>query len=141
MKTIHNHSELNAYLGVLSQDEITEDLIDCFEAFRKEDERQRRSKLRNEANITIENAEYKGLIVDPKMSGEDVSIKNEDTREILAALSSLTKKEAERLVLNVVHGYSTWEIAKMEGVYQTAVCKSIMSAKSKMKKVLKYFEN
>ena len=121
MKNINKNSELNNYLGLLSQDEITDELIDCFETFRKEDERQQRSVIRNEANITIENAEYKGLIFEPYMRADDVAIRIEEKDEIMAALTSLSKIEAKRLVLNVVHGYSTWQIAKMESVYQTAV--------------------
>ena len=139
MKNIHKNSELNAYKGILSQGEITDELIDCFETFRKEEERQRKSTLRNEDNISLENAEYKGLFVGLQISGEDVAIKNEENNEIMEALSSLSKVEATRFVLNVVQGYSTWELAKMQGVYQTAVYNSIKAAKSKMKKVLKYF--
>jgi DNA-directed RNA polymerase specialized sigma24 family protein len=139
MKNINRNSEFNNYLGLLSQDEITDELIDCFETFRKEDERQRKSIMRNEANITIENAEYKGLIFEPYASAEDLAIRNEEKNEIMMAISSLSKTEATRFVLNVVQGYSTWELAKMQGVYQTAVYNSIKAAKSKMKKVLKYF--
>ena len=141
MKNINKNSELNAYIGILSQNEITDELIDCFETFGKEDERQRRSIMRNEANITIENAEYKGIFAGPQMSVDDVAIKNEEKNEIMVALSSLSKVEATRFVLNVVHGYNTCELAKMQGVYQTAVYNSIKAAKSKMKKVLKYFDN
>ena len=139
MKNVNRNSELNNYIGILSQGEITDELIDCFETFRKEEERQRKSTLRNEDNISLENAEYKGLFVGLQISGEDVAIKNEEKNEIKEALSSLSKVEATRFVLNVVQGYSTWELAKMQGVYQTAVYNSIKAAKSKMKKVLKYF--
>ncbi len=141
MKNINKNSELNNYLGLLSQDEITDELIDCFETFRKEDERQQRSVMRNEANITIENAEYKGLIFEPYMSSDDVAIRIEEKDEIMAALSLLSNTEAKRLVLNVVYGYNTCEIAKMQGVYQTAAYNSIKSAKSKMKIFLKNFSN
>ena len=141
MKRINKNSELNAYIGILSQGEITDELIDCFETFRKEDEKQRKSTLRNEDNISLENAEYKGLIFEPCASAEDLAIRNEEKNEIMVALSSLSKVEATRFVFNVVHGYNTCELAKMQGVYQTAVYNSIKAAKSKMKKVLKYFDN
>ena len=82
MKTIHKYSELNRYIGRLSPEEITDELIDCFEAFRKEEECLNRSKKRNEANISVDNAEYKGLIFKPYMSVADVAIKLENKEKI-----------------------------------------------------------
>ena len=68
---------------------------------------------------------------------ETTSLKN---RKTLAkrALATLTDIQRRRYLLYTVDGLSTWEIAKMEGVNQPNIMKSLRGAEKKIKNILDF---
>jgi RNA polymerase sigma-70 factor (ECF subfamily) len=138
MKKIHRDSELNVWVKKV---EVTDELIECFEDFRKTKNNQKKSDERHIDFRGIENVENEAIIIHSEKSIEEIIFEDEKKEQIHLALSSLTEIQRRRVMLYYFDDLKLDAIAKLENVYISAVERSIKKAeKSIAKYILKNFQ-
>ena len=138
MIKIHRDSELNEWIEKI---EVTDELIECFDDFRKIKNNQKKSDERHIDFRGIENAEKEAIIIHSKKSIEEIIFEDEKKEQIhLALIHSLTDIQRRRVMLYHFDDLTLEAIAKMENVYISAVERSVKKAeKSIAKFILKNF--
>jgi RNA polymerase sigma-70 factor (ECF subfamily) len=133
MKKIHKNSELNEWIKKV---EVTDELIECFEDFRKKKNNQSKSDKRHIDYKSVENAENEAIIIYSKKSIEEIIFEDERKEQTHLALSSLTVIQRRRVMLYYFDDLTLEAIAKLENVHVTKIHKSIKQAE---KNIAKYF--
>ena len=133
MKIIHRDSELNEWIKKV---EVTDELIECFDDFRKTRNNQKKSDERHIDFRGVEYAENEAIIVHSKKSIEEIIFEDEKKEQIHLALSSLTEIQRRRVILYYFDELTLFEIAEFENVYISAVERSIKKAE---KNIVQYF--
>ena len=133
MKIIHRDSELNEWIKKV---EVTDELIECFDDFRKTRNNQKKSDERHIDFRGVEYAENEAIIVHSKKSIEEIMFEDEKKEQMHLALSSLTEIQRRRVILYYFDELTLFEIAEFENVYISAVERSIKKAE---KNIVQYF--
>lgn len=121
--------------------EVSDEIANCLMKFRRQEhaanERKRvhRAYYSLDAGNGIEN-EIVVLVLSPEEIYERKLIKN----ELYAAINRLPKKQAQRIYAYFFLGFRKSEIARQEGVEQSAVGRSIESGLKKMEKYIKIYK-
>ena len=133
MKIIHRDSELNVWIRKV---EVTDELIECFENFRKTINNQEKSDERHIDFRSVEDAENEAIIIHSAKSIEEIIFKDQKKEQLHLALSSLTDIQRRRIMLHYFDGMTIKEIAKLESVVIRVVSRSIRKAEEN---IAKYF--
>ena len=133
MKKIHRDSELNVWIRKV---EVTDELIECFENFRKTINNQEKSDERHIDFRSVEDAENEAIIIHSAKSIEEIIFKDQKKEQLHLALSSLTDIQRRRIMLHYFDGMTIKEIAKLESVVIRVVSRSIRKAEEN---IAKYF--
>jgi len=133
MKKIHSDSELNEWIKKV---EVTDELIECFDDFRKVKNNQKKSDERHIDFRGVEYAENEAIIVHSKKSIEEIIFEDEKKEQLHLALSSLTVIQRRRVMLHYFDGMAIKEISKLENAVIRVVSRSIRKAEEN---IAKYF--
>ncbi len=136
-KEIHRNSELNNWANAI---EITDELIECFDDFRKEKSNQEKWTRRHISDKSLSEAEIKKLIIHSEKTVEEIVFEDERKQHVHLALTTLTEKQRSRIMRYYFDEMTLNAIAQMDGVHFTKVHKSIRQAEKKIAKfILKNF--
>ena len=133
MKKINKDSELNVWIKKV---EVTDELIECFENFRKTINNQKKSDERHIDFRSVENAEKEAIIIHSAKSIEEIIFEDEKKEQLHLALSSLTKIQRRRIMLYYFDEFNLEEIAITENVSIAVVQRSIKKAEKNITKFI-----
>ncbi len=137
MKKIHRDSELNEWIKKV---EVTDELIECFDEFRKVKNNQKKSDERHIDFRGVDNAENEAIIIHSEKTIEEIIFEDERKEQLHLALSSLTDIQRRRVLLYYFDDMTLKAIAKLENVHISAVERSIKKAERSIAKyILKNF--
>ncbi len=131
MKKIHRDSELNEWIKKV---EVTDELIECFDEFRKVKNNQKKSDERHIDFRGVDNAENEAIIIHSEKTIEEIIFEDERKEQLHLALSSLTDIQRRRVLLYYFDDMTVKEIAKLENVVIRVVSRSIRKAEEKLSK-------
>ena len=133
MRKIHRDSELNVWIKKV---EVTDELIECFENFRKTINNQNKSDERHIDFRSVENAEKEAIIIHSAKSIEEIIFEDQKKEQLHLALSSLTEIQRRRVMLYYFDDLTLEGISVTENVSIATVQESIKQAE---KSIAKYF--
>ena len=108
-----------------------------FEEYRLAEQALEKRRTRNGDVVSLDSDPgIEAHIADHKPGPEDETIKHIQNEALYKALRSIPRKQAERIYAYYFMDMTLDEIAEAEGVYKSAVRKSIMLGKQKLKEIL-----
>jgi RNA polymerase sigma-70 factor (ECF subfamily) len=113
---------------------VTDELIECFDDFRKVKNNQKKSDERHIDFRGVEYAENEAIIVHSKKSIEEIIFEDEKKEQLHLALSSLTDIQRRRVMLHYFDGMTIKEISKLENTVIRVVSRSIRKAEENISK-------
>ncbi|WDV44048.1 sigma factor-like helix-turn-helix DNA-binding protein [Clostridiaceae bacterium M8S5] len=132
-KSIHRKSELNIWKDKI---ELTDELVECFDEFRKEEANHQKWVKRYISNVPLSQIENQIMQLH-QQSVEEIACNNIIKQQLYKALSMLTIKQRRRIIMKYYDNKSVRRIAKEEGIHFTKVHKSIRKAERKITKFIK----
>ena len=139
MNVMHKNSELNEYMELLNSDEMTDELIDCFDDFRREKQRQDKWDKRHMDSMDFLSAERKGLVISDQKDALDIVLHEELIEKLQDAFEVITQTQKKRIFMYFYDEMTFSEIAKREGVDYKAVWKSVDTGITNIKKYFDVF--
>lgn len=128
----------NNALGESEHVYVSKDVYEILaNSFRKEAHAQLMRDLRHRIVDGYVEGDTEDLLMNQEESLEEQIILKMDLETLQVAMQSLTDIQKERLHLYFFEGFSTREIAEMQGTNQNAVWKSVQAS---IKKLKKFFE-
>ena len=108
-----------------------------FEEYRLAEQALEKRRTRNGDVVSLDSDPgIEAHIADHPPGPEDETIKHIQNEALYKALRSIPRKQAERIYAYYFMDMTLDEIAEAEGVYKSAVRKSIMLGKQKLKEIL-----
>ena len=108
-----------------------------FEEYRQAEQALEKRRTRNGDVVSLDSDPgIEAHIADHQPGPEDETIKHIQNEALYKALRSIPRKQAERIYAYYFMDMTLDEIAEAEGVYKSAVRKSIMLGKQKLKEIL-----
>lgn len=108
-----------------------------FEEYRLAEQALEKRRTRNGDVVSLDSDPgIEAHIADHQPGPEDETIKHIQNEALYKALRSIPRKQAERIYAYYFMDMTLDEIAEAEGVYKSAVRKSIMLGKQKLKEIL-----
>ena len=108
-----------------------------FEEYRLAEQALEKRRTRNGDVVSLDSDPgIEAHIADHQPGPEDETIKHIQNEALYKALRSIPRKQAERIYAYYYMDMTLYEIAEAEGVYKSAVRKSIMLGKQKLKEIL-----
>lgn len=108
-----------------------------FEEYRLAEQELEKRRTRNGDVVSLDSDPgIEAHIADHQPGPEDETIKHIQNEALYKALRSIPRKQAERIYAYYFMDMTLDEIAEAEGVYKSAVRKSIMLGKQKLKEIL-----
>lgn len=108
-----------------------------FEEYRLAEQALEKRRTRNGDVVSLDSDPgIEAHIADHQPGPEDETIKHIQNEALYKALRSIPRKQAERIYAYYFMNMTLDEIAEAEGVYKSAVRKSIMLGKQKLKEIL-----
>ena len=108
-----------------------------FEEYRLAEQALEKRRTRNGDVVSLDSdPDIEAHIADHQPGPEDETIKHIQNEALYKALRSIPRKQAERIYAYYFMDMTLDEIAEAEGVYKSAVRKSIMLGKQKLKEIL-----
>ena len=108
-----------------------------FEEYRLAEQALEKRRTRNGDVVSLDSDPgIEAHIADHQPVPEDETIKHIQNEALYKALRSIPRKQAERIYAYYFMDMTLDEIAEAEGVYKSAVRKSIMLGKQKLKEIL-----
>ena len=108
-----------------------------FEEYRLAERALEKRRTRNGDVVSLDSDPgIEAHIADHQPGPEDETIKHIQNEALYKALRSIPRKQAERIYAYYFMDMTLDEIAEAEGVYKSAVRKSIMLGKQKLKEIL-----
>ena len=108
-----------------------------FEEYRLAEQALEKRRTRNGDVVSLDSDPgIEEHIADHQPGPEDETIKHIQNEALYKALRSIPRKQAERIYAYYFMDMTLDEIAEAEGVYKSAVRKSIMLGKQKLKEIL-----
>lgn len=108
-----------------------------FEEYRLAEQALEKRRTRNGDVVSLDSDPgIEAHIADHQPGPEDETIKHIQNEALYKALRSIPRKQAERIYAYYFMDMTLDEIAEAEGVYKSAVRKSIMLGKTELKKIL-----
>ena len=108
-----------------------------FEEYRLAEQALEKRRTRNGDVVSLDSDPgIEAHIADLQPGPEDETIKHIQNEALYKALRSIPRKQAERIYAYYFMDMTLDEIAEAEGVYKSAVRKSIMLGKQKLKEIL-----
>lgn len=108
-----------------------------FEEYRLAEQALEKRRTRNGDVVSLDSDPgIEAHIADHQPGPEDETIKHIQNEALYKALRSIPRKQAERIYAYYFMDMTLDEIAEAEGIYKSAVRKSIMLGKQKLKEIL-----
>ena len=108
-----------------------------FEEYRLAEQALEKRRTRNGDVVSLDSDPgIEAHIADHQPGPEDETLKHIQNEALYKALRSIPRKQAERIYAYYFMDMTLDEIAEAEGVYKSAVRKSIMLGKQKLKEIL-----
>ncbi len=120
--------------GDISEIEVEGEVAELMDTLRKEE--QANEKYEQRHTCSLEAAVYEGMDFADKETTASILKRKKQSDILEEALSTLTPIQRKRFEL-FADGKTTREIAKIEGVCQTMICKSIKQSQVKLQFFLK----
>ena len=118
--------------------EITEEMYEAIYRSHRQEENYRRRTNRHKAFYSLDNAGWmESFAVEKVPMPEDILIRKEDTEALYAEIEKLTETQRRRLCACYIEGVRKTDIARREGVSDSAVTRSIRGALAKLAKRMK----
>ena len=137
MKFIDLRKEYPHLDSTYSEYPVTYKIDAVFEEYRLAEQALEKRRTRNGDVVSLDSDPgIEAHIADHQPGPEDETIKHIQNEALYKALRSIPRKQAERIYAYYFMDMTLDEIAEAEGVYKSAVRKSIMLGKQKLKEIL-----
>ena len=137
MKCIDLRKEYPHLDSTYSEYPVSYKIDAVFEEYRLAEQALEKRRTRNGDVVSLDSDPgIEAHIADHQPGPEDETIKHIQNEALYKALRSIPRKQAERIYAYYFMDMTLDEIAEAEGVYKSAVRKSIMLGKQKLKEIL-----
>ena len=137
MKFIDLRKEYPHLDSIYSEYPVSYKIDAVFEEYRLAEQALEKRRTRNGDVVSLDSDPgIEAHIADHQPGPEDETIKHIQNEALYKALRSIPRKQAERIYAYYFMDMTLDEIAEAEGVYKSAVRKSIMLGKQKLKEIL-----
>lgn len=131
------------YTSLYSHDcfcEVPDEIFELLLAFRRKEEVQRQYIRRNKAYYSLDRGDgIEKEALSFALSAEEVSLQAMTRQKLYASLQRLTDKQLSRLYAHFFLGMSYSRIARMEGVDESTIRRSINGALVRLRKNIEFF--
>jgi RNA polymerase sigma-70 factor (ECF subfamily) len=118
---------------------LTKEIADVYVEFQRKENNHERKRRRNKANYNLDCDEIENEIIDLPADPFEIYADKLDKQQILDAIAALPETQSKRIYAKFYLGISQVEIARNEGVAESAVNQAIERGLRNLEKKLKNF--
>jgi len=145
LRDIFPEYTIDCFIEVLDGNEeafkadLTKEIADVYVDFQRKENNHLRKRRRNKANYNLDCDEIENEIIEKPAEPFEIYTDKLDKQQILDAISDLPETQSNRIYAKFILGISQVEIARKEGVAESAVNQAIERGLRNLEKKLKSF--